>query len=123
MYKKLIEHSLGLIMGKLFPIVVVVVAVIGFSSSAYFFSQSEISIESPISIETQNNNSVMDEIEACIEENLAGGSVSLNSFNTNMLLTLKEAASEAETDVELEEIRNRLHSLTDCKPNNQGFMP
>jgi len=122
-YKKLIEHSLGLIMGKLFPIVVVVVAVIGFSSSAYFFSQSEISIESPISIETQNNNSVMDEIEACIEENLAGGSVSLNSFNTNMLLTLKEAASEAETDVELEEIRNRLHSLTDCKPNNQGFMP
>tara|TARA_B100000530_G_C15870309_1_gene453114 strand:+ start:443 stop:775 length:333 start_codon:yes stop_codon:yes gene_type:complete len=110
-------------MGKLFPIVVVVVAVIGFSSSAYFFSQSEISIESPISIETQNNNSVMDEIEACIEENLAGGSVSLNSFNTNMLLTLKEAASEAETDVELEEIRNRLHSLTDCKPNNQGFMP
>ena len=110
-------------MGKTFPILVIVVAIVGFSSSAYFFSESEISIESPISIETQNNNSVMNEIESCIEENLAGGSVSLNSFNTNMLLTLKEAASEAETDIELEEIRDRLHSLTDCRPNNQGFMP
>ena len=107
----------------MFPVVVIAVAIVGFSSSAYFFSESEVSIESPISIEIQNNNSVMNEIEACIEENLAGGSVSLNSFNTNMLLTLKEAASEAETDVELEEIRDRLHSLTDCKPNNQGFMP
>ena len=123
MYKKLIEHSLGENMGKIFPIIVVAVAVIGFSSSAYFFSESEISIESPITIETQNNNSVMKEIEACIEENLAGGSISLNSFNTNMLLTLKEAASEAQTDAELEEIRDRLHSMTDCKPNNQGFMP
>ena len=40
-----------------------------------------------------------------------------------MLLTLKEAASEAQTDAELEEIRDRLHTMTDCKPNNQGFMP
>ena len=111
-------------MGKIFPIIVAVVAIIGFSSSAYFFSESEISIENPISIETQNNNnSVMQEIETCIEANLAGDSVSINSFNTNMLLTLKEAAIEAETDNELNEIRDRLHSLTDCKPNNQGFMP
>ena len=110
-------------MGKMFLIVVVAVGIIGFSSSAYFFSESEISIESPISIETQSSNSVMQEIESCIEENLAWGSISLNSFNTNMLLTLKEAASEAESDNELEEIRQRLHSLTDCKPNNQGFIP
>ena len=110
-------------MGKMFPIIVAIVAVIGFSSSAYFFSESEISIEPPITIETQSNNPVMAEIEACIEENLSGGSISLNSFNTNMLLTLKEAASEAETEDELEEIRERLHNLTDCKPNNQGFMP
>ena len=110
-------------MGKIFPIIVVAVAIIGFSTSAYFFSESEISIESPITIEAQNNNSVMDEIEGCIERNLAGGSVALNSFNTNMLLTLKEAASEAQTENELEDIRERLHNLTDCKPNNQGFMP
>ena len=123
MYKKLIEHYLWENMGKMFPIIIVAVAVIGFSSSAYFFSESEVSIKNPITIETQSDNSVMGEIEACIEENLAGGSISLNSFNTNMLLTLKEAASEAQTDAELEEIRDRLHTMTDCKPNNQGFMP
>tara|TARA_B100001540_G_scaffold269738_1_gene252563 strand:+ start:237 stop:647 length:411 start_codon:yes stop_codon:yes gene_type:complete len=122
-YKKLIEHYLGLIMGKTFPIIVIAVAIIGFSSSAYFFSESEISIENQISINTQSDNSVMEEIESCIEENLAGNTVSLNSFNTNMLLTLKAAAIEAETDSELEEIRERLHNLTNCKPNNQGFMP
>ena len=110
-------------MGKIFPIAVIVVAIIGFSSSAYLFSESEISIKSPISIETQNNNSVLDEIEGCIEQNLAGGTVAMNSFNTNMLLTLKEAASEVKTEQELEEIRQRLHNLTDCKANNQGFMP
>ena len=112
MYKELIERSSSFAMGKMFPIVVIVVAIIGFSSSAYFFSETEISIETPVTIETQNNNSVMEEIEACIEENLAGGSISLNSFNTNMLLTLKEAANEAETENELEEIRERLHNLT-----------
>ena len=74
-------------MGKIFPIVVIAVAVIGFSSSAYFFSQTNITIESPITMEVQNNNSILQEIETCIEQNLAGGSsVALNSFNTNMLL-------------------------------------
>jgi hypothetical protein len=103
-------------MGKIFPIIVIAVAIIGFSSSAYFFSESNISIEYPISIETQNNNSLMNEIEACIEQNLVGSnSISLNSFNTNMLLTLKEAASEAQTDEELNQIKQKLHNLTDCR--------
>ena len=110
-------------MGKIFPIIIIAVAIIGFSSSAYLFSESDISIDSPISIETQNDNLVLQEIEECIEQNLAGGSVALNSFNTNMLLTLKESASEAKTDKELNEISERFHRLTDCKPNNQGFNP
>jgi len=104
-------------MGKIFPIIVITVAIIGFSSSAYFFSESNISIESPISIEAQNNNSLMNKIEACIEQNLVGSnSISLNSFNTNMLLTLKEAASEAQTDEELNQIKQKLYNLTDCRP-------
>jgi len=104
-------------MGKIFPIVVIAVAVIGFSSSAYFFSQTNITIESPITIETQNNNSILQEIESCIEQNLAGGSsVALNSFNTNMLLTLKEAAMETDDENELEQIKQKLYTLTDCRP-------
>ena len=104
-------------MGKIFPIVVIAVAVIGFSSSAYFFSQTNITIESPITMEVQNNNSILQEIETCIEQNLAGGSaVALNSFNTNMLLTLKEAAMETDDENELEQIKQKLYTLTDCRP-------
>jgi len=104
-------------MGKIFPIVIIAVAVIGFSSSAYFFSQTNITIESPITMEVQNNNSILQEIESCIEQNLAGGSsVALNSFNTNMLLTLKEAAMETDDENELEQIKQKLYTLTDCRP-------
>ena len=104
-------------MGKIFPIVIIAVAVIGFSSSAYFFSQTNITIESPITMEVQKNNSILQEIETCIEQNLAGGSsVALNSFNTNMLLTLKEAAMETDDENELEQIKQKLYTLTDCRP-------
>ena len=104
-------------MGKIFPIIIAVVAVVGFSSSAYFFSQSDISLESPITIKTQSENSVVQEIESCIEQNLAGdSSIALNSFNTNMLLTLKQYAENAESEEELNEIKEKLYAITDCKP-------
>ena len=104
-------------MEKIFPILVIVVAIVGFSASAYFFSQTEITIENPISMETQINNPVMKEIERCIEQNLAGeSSIALNSFNTNMLLTLKETAMETEDEKELEQIKEKLYTLTNCKP-------
>ena len=104
-------------MDKVFPIIIAIVAIIGFSSSAYFFSQSDITIENPIAIEIQSKNSLMQEIESCIEQNLAGeSSIALNSFNTNMLLTLKEPAIEADNDDELEKIKQKLYTLTNCKP-------
>ena len=104
-------------MDKVFPIIIAVVAIVGFSSSAYFFSQTDITIESPIAIEVQSKNTVMQEIESCIEQNLAGeSSIALNSFNTNMLLTLKEAAMETDNDDELEEIKQKLYTLTNCRP-------
>ena len=104
-------------MGKIFPILVIVIAIVGFSSSAYFFSQTEITIENPIYMEIQSNNPVMKEIERCIEQNLAGeSSIALNSFNTNMLLTLKETAMETQDEKELEQIKEKLYTLTNCKP-------
>ena len=104
-------------MGKMFPIVIIAVAIIGFSSSAYFFSETNITIESPISMEFQNNSSLMQEIESCIEQNLAGeSSVALNSFNTNMLLTLKQTAMETDDENELEQIKQKLYTLTNCEP-------
>ena len=104
-------------MGKMFPIIIIAVAIIGFSSSAYFFSETNITIESPISMEFQNNSSLMQEIESCIEQNLAGeSSVALNSFNTNMLLTLKQTAMETDDENELEQIKQKLYTLTNCAP-------
>ena len=104
-------------MGKMFPIVIIAVAIIGFSSSAYFFSETNITIESPISMEFQNNSYLMQEIESCIEQNLAGeSSVALNSFNTNMLLTLKQTAMETDDENELEQIKQKLYTLTNCEP-------
>ena len=104
-------------MGKMFPIIIIVVAIIGFSSSAYFFSETNITIENPISMEFQNNSSLMQEIESCIEQNLAGeSSVALNSFNTNMLLTLKQTAMETDDENELEQIKQKLYTLTNCEP-------
>ena len=59
----------------------------------------------------------MQEIESCIEQNLAGeSSVALNSFNTNMLLTLKQTAMETDDENELEQIKQKLYTLTNCKP-------
>ena len=104
-------------MGKTFPIIIIAVAIIGFSSSAYFFSETNITIESPISMEFQNNGSLMQEIESCIEQNLAGeSSIALNSFNTNMLLTLKQTAMETDDENELEQIKQKLYTLTNCEP-------
>ena len=104
-------------MGKMFPIIIIAVAIIGFSSSAYFFSETNFTIESPISMEFQNNSSLMQEIESCIEQNLAGeSSVALNSFNTNMLLTLKQTAMETDDENELEQIKQKLYTLTNCEP-------
>jgi len=104
-------------MGKIFPIMIIIVAIIGFSSSAYFFSEINITIENPISLEIQNNSSLIQEIESCIEQNLAGeSSIALNSFNTNMLLTLKQTAMEAEDEIELKQIKQKLYTLTNCEP-------
>ena len=104
-------------MAKTFPIIIILVAIVGFSSSAYFFSETNITIESPISMEFQNNSSLMQEIESCIEQNLAGeSSVALNSFNTNMLLTLKQTAMETDDENELEQIKQKLYTLTNCEP-------
>ena len=68
-------------------------------------------------MEIENDNSVIQEIESCIEQNLAGeSSVALNSFNTNMLLTLKQTAMETDDENELEQIKQKLYTLTNCEP-------
>ena len=104
-------------MEKTFPIIIVIIAIVGFSSSAYFFSQTNITIDSPISLEMQGDNSLMQEIESCIEQNLAGeSSIALNSFTTTLLHDLKVRAQATESIDELEDILEQVYSTTTCKP-------
>ena len=79
-------------MAKSFILVLAAIGVVAFSISPLAFRNNEIGLDLPEISQSDNLNkqSLLNEIEHCIENNLAGGTVSLNSFNTNMLMTLKE---------------------------------
>ena len=111
-------------MAKSFMILIAVIAVVAFSVSAFVFSDNNIKFDLPVS--TQSNDldrqSVLNEIDRCMEENL-NGHMSINSFNTNMLMNLKQETMNAETEKSLDEVRNTLYQITDCKQDNSYYLP
>ena len=111
-------------MAKSFVILLAVMAVIAFSVSAFVFSDNNITLSLPVSTQSGDldKQSVLNEIDRCMEENL-NGHMSVNSFNTNMLMNLKQNAMNAETERSLEEVRNTLYQVTDCKQDNSYYLP
>ena len=111
-------------MAKSFVILLAVMAVIAFSVSAFVFSDNNITLSLPVSTQSGDldKQSVLNEIDRCMEENL-NGHMSVNSFNTNMLMGLKQNAMNAETERSLEEVRNTLYQVTDCKQDNSYYLP
>jgi len=111
-------------MAKSFIILLAVMAVIAFSVSAFVFSDNNITLSLPVSTQSGDldKQSVLNEIDRCMEENL-NGHMSVNSFNTNMLMGLKQNAMNAETERSLEEVRNTLYQVTDCKQDNSYYLP
>jgi TRAP-type C4-dicarboxylate transport system substrate-binding protein len=111
-------------MGKSFVIVLIVIAIIAFSASTFVFSDNNMTLDFPISAQSGNldKQSVLNEIERCVQENL-NGHMSINSFNTNMLINLKQETMNAETEKTLEEVRNTLYQVTDCKQDNSYYLP
>ena len=111
-------------MAKSFMILIAVIAVVAFSVSAFVFSDNNIKFDLPVS--TQSNDldrqSVLNEIDRCMEEHL-NGHMSINSFNTNMLMNLKQETMNAETEKSLEQIKNTLYQVTDCKQDNTYYSP
>ena len=105
-------------MDKSFVIVLIAIAIIGFSSSAYIFSENQI-IEN---IDMQNifssdRTEYINKINKCLEENTSvDGSIALNSFTSSLLHDLKERAQTAESIDELEDILTQVYSTTTCKP-------
>ena len=100
------------------------VAVVAFSASAFVFSDNNITLDLPVSTQPGDldKQSVLNEIDRCEEQNL-NGHMSVNSFNTNMLINLKQSVMNAETEQSLEEIRNTLYQVTDCKQDNSYYLP
>ena len=111
-------------MTKSFVITIVIVAVVAFSASAFVFSYNNITLDLPVSTQPGDldKQSVLNEIDRCEEQNL-NGHMSVNSFNTNMLINLKQSVMNAETEQSLEEIRNTLYQVTDCKQDNSYYLP
>ena len=111
-------------MAKSFVIILVAIAVIAFSASAFIFSDNNITLSLPMSTQSGDldKQSVLNEIDRCMEQNL-NGHMSVNSFNTNMLMNLKQNAMNAETEKSLEEVRNTLYQITDCKQDNSYYLP
>ena len=78
-------------MGKSFVIAVIIIAVVGFSASAYIFSQNDIiSGFNEISDNTSAKKAqIMNEISECVTENtVGGGGVHFNSFEKNFLANI-----------------------------------
>ena len=111
-------------MAKAFIILVIAIAVIGFSASAFIFSDDNITLSLPISTlsGTLDKQAVMNEIDMCMNENL-NGHMTVNSFNTNMLMNLKQNVNDAETEQSLEQVRKTLYQVTDCKQDNSYYLP
>ena len=49
--------------------------------------------------------------------------MTVNSFNTNMLMNLKQNVNDAETEQSLEQVRKTLYQVTDCKQDNSYYLP
>ena len=111
-------------MAKSFVILLAVIAVLAFSVSAFVFSDNNITLSLPVPTQSGDldKQSVLNEIDRCMEQNL-NGHMSVNSFNTNMLMNLKQNAMDAETEQSLEKVRNTLYQVTDCKQDNSYYLP
>jgi len=105
-------------MDKSFLIIVISVAIIGFSASAYIFSESKI-IDNIGLIDSFSSDRMdyINKINNCIDENTnADASITLNSFTATVLRDLQERAINAETVDELEFILDQVYKTTSCKP-------
>ena len=93
-----------------FTAAVIVVAVVGFTASSYFFSTQPISGDWMF-----DKSQYIQKIDACLETQTLGN-ISLNSFATSFVTNLKHQAEAAESEEEIKEILDRLYEITSCEP-------
>ncbi len=93
-----------------FTAAVIVVAVVGFTASSYFFSTQPISGDWMF-----DKSQYIQKIDACLDSQSLGN-ISLNSFATSFVTNLKHQAEAAESEEEIKEILDRLYEITSCEP-------
>ena len=93
-----------------FTVAVIIVAVVGFTASSYFFSGQPISGDWMF-----DKSKYIQKIDACMESQTLG-EISLNSFAKNFITNLKAQAEAAESEEEIKEIVDRLYEITSCEP-------
>ena len=93
-----------------FTAAVIVVAVVGFTASSYFFSGQPISGDWMF-----DKSKYIQEIDACLESQTLGN-ISLNSFAKSFVTNLKEQAEAAESEDEIKGYLDKLYEITSCEP-------
>ena len=100
-----------------FTVGVIVIIVVGFSASAYFFSMNPLGeFTDSISIVTVDKSKYIEKIDQCLSEQTVSG-VTLNSFTAKWAADFKEKIMEAESNEELENNMNEFYTIVShCKP-------
>ena len=93
-----------------FTAAVIVIAVIGFTASSYFFSVQPISGDWMF-----DKSKYIQEIDACLEAQ-SFGDISINSLAKNFVTNLKEQAEASQSEEEIKAIVDRLYEITNCEP-------
>ena len=92
-----------------FTAAVIVVAVIGFTASSYFFSVQPISGDWMF-----DKSKYIQEIDACLEAQ-SFGEITINSLAKNFVTNLKEQAEASQSEEEIKAIVDRLYDITNCE--------
>ena len=113
--KELPKKTTGLDMK--FKITMILIAVIGFTASAYIFSSEPMGdLTNTINISIMDKSQFIDQIDQCLEKQTIGD-ITLNSFTQKWAIDFKEKISKAETNQELEILVNEFYTIVShCKP-------
>ena len=100
-----------------FKVTIILIAVIGFTASAYVFSSEPMDeLTGAISIVMIDKSQFIDQIDQCLEKQTIGDTT-LNSFTQKWAFDFKEKISKAETNQELESLMSEFYTIVShCKP-------
>ena len=100
-----------------FKVTIILIAVIGFTASAYVFSSEPFGeLTDSVSISMIDKSQYIDNIDECIQKQTVGD-ITLNSFTQKWAFDFKEKITKAETSQELEVLMNEFYTIVShCKP-------